>query len=62
VFHLELIASGVPTHLSWEEGLTAVGQARGRFYQVAKRDIGLDISSSPEHYARQLGRLTPAEK
>jgi hypothetical protein len=59
VFQLELIASGQPAALSWDLAVKAASEARGRFYEAARKDIGIGISA-PEHFEWQIGSPPPA--
>jgi hypothetical protein len=57
VFCLQRIASGVPTGVTWVDAVEATSQARRDFYQVARRDMGIAASVSPESYEWQLSKL-----
>lgn len=57
VFSLELIASGHKADLTWDLAIQAASRARGEFYQVVKREIGMAGKGKPGTYDWQLGNL-----
>ncbi|MCG5213047.1 hypothetical protein [Streptosporangium sp. KLBMP 9127] len=54
VFRLELIASGQEADLSWDLSIKATSRARGEFYKVVKREIGMRETGTPGTYDWQL--------
>ena len=57
VFRLEQIASGRPCDMTWAQAIDAASVARGKFYQVARLDIGVSIGDSAEAYEWQISKL-----
>jgi hypothetical protein len=57
VFRLERLAYGKDSEMSLAEVIGAISQARRNFYEVAKRDIGIDVGVSPEAYEWQLSKI-----
>lgn len=57
VFRLERLAYGKYSGMSLAEVIGAISQARRNFYEVAKRDIGIDVGASPEAYEWQLSKI-----
>lgn len=61
VFRLELIATGQEADLSWDSAIKATSRARGEFYRVVKREIGMRETGASGTYDWQLntflGRL-----
>jgi hypothetical protein len=57
VFHLERLAYGEPTEVPLMEAVKAIGQSRRHFYEVAKRDIDIEVGSSSAAYEWQLSKL-----
>jgi hypothetical protein len=56
-FNLERLAYGEPCDMSLMQAIDTTGQARRNFYEVAKRDIGIEVGSAPEVYEWQLSKL-----
>ncbi|WP_186404098.1 hypothetical protein [[Actinomadura] parvosata] len=54
VFRLELIATGQEADLSWDLAIKATSRARGEFYRVVKREIGMKETGTPGAYDWQL--------
>jgi hypothetical protein len=44
------------SEVSLKEAIKAISQARRHFYEVAKRDIGIEIGDSSQAYEWQLGK------
>ncbi len=56
VFRLMRIACGQTSDMSWAAAVTATGQARQRFYEAAKRDIGVAVGRTTEAYEWQMAK------
>ena len=56
VFRLMRIACGQTSDMSWAAAVTAAGQARQRFYEAAKRDIGVAAGRTTEAYEWQMAK------
>ncbi|MEU4575639.1 hypothetical protein ACBI99_41595 [Nonomuraea sp. ATR24] len=54
VFRLELIADGQEADLTWDLAVQATSRARGEFYRVVKREIGMRGAGAPGTYEWQL--------
>ena len=57
VFRLERLAHGQPSDMTLAEAIGATSHARRKFYEVAKRDIGIEIDGSPEAYEWQHTKM-----
>ncbi|MBW6434499.1 hypothetical protein KZ829_12225 [Actinoplanes hulinensis] len=56
VFRLELLAAGKDCDMTWESAIKEVSQARGDFYRVIRKDIGVSVLADPgSHYDWQVG-------
>lgn len=55
VFRLELIAAGQETDLPWDRAIEATSRARGEFYRVIRREIGMTVTGASGTYDWQLG-------
>jgi hypothetical protein len=56
-FRLQRLAYGESSSLSLTQTIKAISDARRNFYEVAKRDIGIEVGGSPEAYEWQLSKL-----
>ncbi|MEV0820178.1 hypothetical protein [Nonomuraea rubra] len=54
VFRLELMATGQEADLSWDLAIKATSRARGEFYRVVKREIGMRETGASGTYDWQL--------
>lgn len=54
VFRLELMATGQEADLSWDLAIKATSRARGEFYRVVKREIGMRETGPSGTYDWQL--------
>jgi len=57
VFRLELLAAGQECDMSWDSAVKEVSRARGEFYRVIRKDIGVSVLAAPGHYDWQVGAL-----
>ncbi|MEU4472447.1 hypothetical protein [Micromonospora sp. NPDC023888] len=55
-FRLMRLAVGQPSDLTWNEAVRATGQARGRFYTAARRDLGVKFDESSAPYEWQMSK------
>ncbi|MEU7753729.1 hypothetical protein [Micromonospora sp. NPDC049171] len=55
-FRLMRLALGQPSDLTWNEAVRATGQARGRFYTAARRDLGVKFDESSAPYEWQMSK------
>ncbi|MEV1073878.1 hypothetical protein [Micromonospora parva] len=55
-FRLIRLALGQPSDLTWNEAVRATGQARGRFYTAARRDLGVKFDESSAPYEWQMSK------
>ncbi|MGW2661378.1 hypothetical protein ACWCW7_10480 [Nocardia tengchongensis] len=53
----QLIAVGRITGTAWPEAVEATSQARRKYYEVVRKDIGLAIRGSSQSYEWQLARF-----
>jgi hypothetical protein len=60
-FRLQRLAYGEPTSSSLSQVVRAISDARRNFYEVAKRDIGIEIGESPEAYEWQLSKVSHSD-
>jgi hypothetical protein len=60
-FELQRLAYGKPGGASLAQTISAISEARRTFYEVAKRDIGIDVGASPEAYEWQLSTFAGAD-
>ncbi|MER5395410.1 hypothetical protein [Streptomyces sp. NPDC002599] len=54
VFRLEIIACGAEADRTWNHAIRATSRARGEFYQVVKREIGMTGPGNPGTYDWQI--------
>lgn len=55
-FRLMRLALGQTSDLTWNEAVRATGQARGRFYTAARRDLGVKFDESSAPYEWQMSK------
>ncbi|MEU6074012.1 hypothetical protein [Micromonospora sp. NPDC047074] len=55
-FRLMRLALGQSGDLTWNEAVRATGQARGRFYTAARRDLGVKFDASSAPYEWQMSK------
>ncbi|MEV4118487.1 hypothetical protein [Micromonospora sp. NPDC049645] len=55
VFRLELLAAGHASDVSWDVVIQQVSRARGEFYRVLRKDIGVSVLANSDHYDWQVG-------
>lgn len=55
-FRLIRLALGQPSDLTWNEAVRVTGQARGRFYTAARRDLGVKFDESSAPYEWQMSK------
>ena len=55
-FKMMRIACGQATDVSWPEAVTTTGVGRRRFYEAAKRDIGVAVGHTTEAYEWQMSK------
>jgi hypothetical protein len=56
VFRLQRIAADQATDMSWRDAVDGTSLARRRFYEAARRDLGVALSRSPEAYEWQFSK------
>lgn len=62
VFEMQRIAIGESNADKWPEAVENVSRSRRKFYECAKRDIGIPIGDIPESYEWQLSKYLKAQR